>query len=101
MTHQVCPDCDSVLVLAVPSRGNGKCRSCHGIGLAHNLGTTLSGERSSCSRCKGSTKCQTCGGSGTIPVKLKRPHAQTDTNPFDDKIAIRASVSGLWRYRLV
>jgi hypothetical protein len=94
MTHQACPDCDSVVVLAVPDRGNGKCRSCHGIGTAHDLGSTFTGQRSPCSHCKGSTKCQTCGGSGTIPAKVKRPRAQTDTNPFDDKIAVRALCPG-------
>jgi len=88
---QRCADCDSV-VLTIPERGDGRCRHCHGSGSIHSPATTFTGQRDKCSDCSGTGQCQTCGGKGMVTARDRpaRPHAGSDDNPFDDKVAVRA-----------
>lgn len=61
-----CPDCDNIVILSFPERGNGECSRCHGTGEVWALDTPLTGNNDPCHECDGSGVCVTCSGSGEI-----------------------------------
>jgi TonB family protein len=61
-----CPDCDNIVILAMPERGNGECSRCHGTGEIWEPSTTFTGEEVECFVCRGTAVCQTCSGSGQV-----------------------------------
>lgn len=63
-----CPECDSVAVFSIPTRGNGKCSRCHGDGkkLLSGLNEAIFDTPLECENCGGSGECPTCGGTGEI-----------------------------------
>jgi len=85
---QRCPDCASI---KVSGGGNGKCSACHGGGKVGTIADDIAGGKRNCERCHGTGQCRTCGGTGVLAAVAppKRPHADEDINPFDDKVAIR------------
>src|SRR4051794_726761 len=91
MSMQQCPDCASGGVFGV---GNGKCRKCYGSGKTGTIAAEIASGKYSCPLCRGTGKCPACAGKGLIPASTsspKRPHANDELNPFDDKIAVRLS----------
>src|SRR5687768_15241873 len=83
-----CPDCAGVEVLR--QAGNGKCKFCYGSGKTGTVVEYTAGGPNHCRRCEGTGKCQTCLGEGVVPARaVERPHATSELNPFDDKVAIR------------
>jgi hypothetical protein len=86
---QECPDCERPGIFGA---GNGKCRKCYGSGKAGTIADDIAGGKRPCPLCHGTGKCQTCGGSGRVSSTApppKRPHAEEELNPFDDKVAVR------------
>jgi DnaJ-class molecular chaperone len=64
MATLTCPDCDSP--------GDGNCPVCHGKGKvpgdAVPVAFDVLAHESSCSMCRGSGECQTCGGMGDLEI---------------------------------
>jgi hypothetical protein len=86
MTRQ-CPDCAGGGVFGV---GNGKCSKCYGIGKTGTIADDIAGVKPGCTRCHGTGKCPRCGGGGLVSYSPPpRAHANTELNPFDDKVAVR------------
>src|ERR1022692_3300555 len=88
---QECPDCERPGLFGA---GNGKCRKCYGSGKAGSIADDIAGGKRPCPLCHGTGKCRTCGGSGRVSSTApppKRPHAEEELNPFDDKVAVRVA----------
>ena len=86
---QRCPDCASGELLS--GHGNGKCSACYGGGKVGTIADDVAGGKRNCDRCRGTGQCRTCSGTGVVAAVAppKRPHADDEINPFDDKVAIR------------
>ncbi len=66
-----CPDCDGPdagASMALQSKGNGRCSSCHGEGrtVMDDITEDFGGEASGCSNCNSTGVCPTCDGEGLI-----------------------------------
>jgi len=86
--QQRCPDCQAPEVLS--GRGNGECAACYGLAKVGTIADEIAGGKRPCSACHGTGQCQTCGGTGLVlRTETARPHANSEINPFDDKVAVR------------
>ena len=81
-----CPDCHSVKVFPGINEGDGKCAVCYGTGnpdfadaLVDSV-NILGGEKSKCTKCKGSGVCQTCFGTGIVKTREPAPPAKRPAN---------------------
>lgn len=88
-----CPDCNSVVILSIPERGDGKCRHCYGRGW---VAIPILGEKAPCPFCHGSAQCKRCGGGGRVQDPPKSTDTPKPVQPVETPPVDLSELERLW-----